>query len=146
MELTCQLVHLCNKNHGVLNLSLSMTLVVVVVMCILSYIMKLELILVKCFGKIHHLLPQSVISYPKFYVKEKVMNFLPKKCVGGNKCDDWGNLTLFHSKYPFDMNDKSLSNIIVSWKRYEYINPHTSSNVSSGSSRIDLLEDRICVI
>lgn len=63
------------------------------------------------------------------------MNYFTKKiCVGGEKCDDCGNMTLFHSKYPIDMNDQSLSNITVNWKRCEYINAHiatSSSNVSS---------------
>ena len=40
-----------------------------------------SLILVKRFGQIHLLLPQSMISYPKFYVKEKVMNYFTKKNV-----------------------------------------------------------------
>ena len=39
--------------------------------------------------------------------------FYQKKCVGGKKCDDCGNMTLFHSKYLIYMNDQSLSNIIV---------------------------------
>ena len=54
---------------------------------------------------------------------------------------------LFHSKYIIDMNDQSLSNITVNWKRYEYINAHIatrSSNVIFG--RIDFREDKICVI
>jgi hypothetical protein len=33
--------------------------------------------------------------------------FYQKKCVGGNKCDRSRNLSLFHSKYPIDMNDQS---------------------------------------
>jgi hypothetical protein len=72
--------------------------------------------------------------------------FYPKKCVGGNKCDRCGNLILFHSKYPIDMNDQSFYNIIVNWKRYEYINnttPHSSSVISK---RIDLKVDKIFVI
>ena len=65
--------------------------------------------------------------------------FYQKKCVGGKKCDDCGNMTLFHCKYPIDMNDQPLSNITINWKRYEYINAHiatSSSNVIYG--RIDL--------
>jgi hypothetical protein len=56
--------------------------------------------------------------------------FYQKKCVGGKKCDRCGNISLFHSKYPIDMNDQSFSNIIVNWKRYEYISsttPHSSN-------------------
>jgi hypothetical protein len=53
---------------------------------------------------------------------------------------------LFHSKYPIDMNYQLFSNIIVNWKRYEYINnttPHSSNVISQ---RIDLKVDKICVI
>jgi hypothetical protein len=32
--------------------------------------------------------------------------FYKKQCVGGKKCDRCGNRSLFHSKYPIDMNDK----------------------------------------
>jgi hypothetical protein len=72
--------------------------------------------------------------------------FYQKKCVGGKKCDPCGNLSFFHSKYHIYMNDQSFSNIIVNWKRYEYINnttPHSSYVISK---RIDLKVDKICVI
>jgi hypothetical protein len=65
---------------------------------------------------------------------------------GGKKCDRCGNLSLFHSKYPIDMNDQSFSNIIVNWNIYEYINnttPHSSNVISK---RIDLKVDKIYVI
>ena len=44
--------------------------------------------------------------------------FYNKICVNGKKCDNCGNPSLFHHKYPIDINDQSLSNIIVDWKRY----------------------------
>jgi hypothetical protein len=72
--------------------------------------------------------------------------FYQNKFVGGKKCDCCGNLSLFHSKCPIDMNDQSFYNIIVNWKRYEYINnttPHSSNVISK---RIDLKVDQICVI
>jgi hypothetical protein len=72
--------------------------------------------------------------------------FYQKKCVGGKKCDGCGNLSLFHSKHAIDMNDKSFSNIIVNWNKYEYINnmtPHSSNVISK---RIDLKVDKICDI
>ena len=47
--------------------------------------------------------------------------FYNKRCVGGKKCDNCGTLALFHHKYPIDINDQSFSNIIVDWKRYEYV-------------------------
>ena len=67
------------QKHAMLNLSLPMTLVVVIIMWNLSYILTLSLILLKCFGHIHLLLSQSMILYPKFYVKEKVMKYFTKK-------------------------------------------------------------------
>jgi hypothetical protein len=47
-----------------------------------------------------------MILYLKFYVKEKVMNYFTKKCVGGKKCDHCGNLSFFQSKYSINMNDQ----------------------------------------
>jgi hypothetical protein len=72
--------------------------------------------------------------------------FYQKKCVGGKKCDHCGNLTLFHNKYSIDINDQSLSNIKVKWKRYEYIHTSISSNNSTSAKRIDLQEEEIFVI
>jgi hypothetical protein len=72
--------------------------------------------------------------------------FDQKKCVGGKKCDHCGNINLFHSKYPIDMNDQSFSNITVNWKTYEHINnttPHSSNVISK---RIDFKIDKISVI
>ena len=36
-----------------------------------------------------------------------------KICVDGKKCDHCGNIALFRHKYPIDINNQSLSNIIV---------------------------------
>jgi hypothetical protein len=55
--------------------------VVVVIMCNLSYIVTLFLILVNLYGQVHLLLPHSVLLYMKFYVKEKVMNYFTKNNV-----------------------------------------------------------------
>ena len=76
-----QSVLLCNKNHGMLNLSFYVTLVVVFIMWNFSYIMTYFLILVKHFGKINLLLPLSMISYLNFYVQEKTMNCFTKRNV-----------------------------------------------------------------
>ena len=67
------------------------------------------------------------------------------KCVDGKKCDHCGNLDLFHHKYPIDINDQSLSNIIVHWNRYEYVTYSHNSTSSSNtlSKRIDLQENKI---
>ena len=42
--------------------------------------------------------------------------FYQKICVRGRKCDHCRNMTLFHFKYPINMNDQSLSTIIANWK------------------------------
>ena len=70
--------------------------------------------------------------------------FYKKKSVGGKKCDDYGNLTKFQKKYHTDINDQSLSNMKVKWKRYEYI--HTSIQGANSVKRIELLEDEIFLI
>ena len=69
--------------------------------------------------------------------------FYKNKCVGGNKCDRCGKLSLFHSKYHIDMNDQSFSNITVNWKRYEYINITTQHASNVISKRIDLKVDKM---
>ena len=61
--------------------------------------------------------------------------FYKKKCVGGKKCDDCGNLTKFQNKYRTDINDQSFSNMKVKWKRYEYI--HTSIQ---GANSVKIIE------
>ena len=73
--------------------------------------------------------------------------FYNKRCVGGKKCDNCGNLALFHHKYPIDMNDQSFSNIIVDWKIYEYLTycHNYTSSTNALSKRIDLQEDKISV-
>ena len=70
--------------------------------------------------------------------------FYEKKCVGGKKCDDYGNLTKFQNKYRPDIDDQSLSNMKVKWKRYEYID--TSIQGANSVKRIELLEDEIFLI
>ena len=54
--------------------------------------------------------------------------FYSNICVSGKKCYHCGNIDLFHHKYPIDINDHSLSNIIVDWKRYEYVTYSHNSN------------------
>ena len=73
--------------------------------------------------------------------------FYNKRCVDGKKCDNCGTLALFHHKYPTDINNQSLSNIIVDWKRYEYVTySHNSTSSSNAlSKRIDLQGDKISV-
>ena len=63
------------------------------------------------------------------------------------KCDHCVNIALFHHKYPIDINDHSLSNIIVDWKRYGYVTYSRNSINSTNalSKRIDLQEDKISV-
>ena len=56
-------------------------------------------------------------------------DFYNKRCVSGKKCDNYGTLALLHHKYPIDINDPSLSYIIVDWKRYEYVTYSHNSEV-----------------
>ena len=78
--------------------------------------------------------------------KRKWWFILQKKCVGVKKCDRCGNISLFHSKYPIDMNDQSFSNITINWQRYEYINTTTPLSSNVISKGIDLKVDKICVL
>ena len=70
--------------------------------------------------------------------------FYNKKCVNRKHCHGCGNIVLFHNKYPID-NDQSLSNVTIDWRRYEYKIYSTSSS-DAHSKRIELREDKICVI
>ena len=93
----------------------------------------------------------SSFHIPCFYIwnsmwKRRWLFILQKKCVGGNKCDLCGNLSLFHSNYHIDMNDQSFSNIRVNWKRYEYMSSTTPHSSNVISKRLDLKVDEICLI
>ena len=79
-ELNFQSIHLYNKSHGMLDLSLFMTHVVVAIIFSLNYITTHSFDLVKHFGRIH-ILPQIVLLYLKFYLKEIVMTFFTTKYV-----------------------------------------------------------------
>ena len=105
------------------------------------------------FGLVKHFESNSPPSTIHAFISEILCErdshdiFYNKRCVGENKCDNYGTLALFHHKYLIDINDPSLSDIIVDWKRYEYVtyshNCRSSSN--SLSKRIDLQEDKISV-
>ena len=47
--------------------------------------------------------------------------FYKKQCVGGKKCEECYDLALFNANYHIDANDPQISNHIVKWKRYEYV-------------------------
>ena len=53
-------------------------------------------------------------------------------------------MTKFQNKYRTDINDQSLSNMKVKWKRYEYI--HTLIQGANSAKRIELREEEIFVI
>ena len=98
---------LCNKNHGMSNLSLYATLVVVIITWNFSYIMTHFLILVIFFGMIHLLLPLSMISYLKFYVKDKAMIYFKKiNVLVVKNVMIVEILTKFQNKYRIDINDQ----------------------------------------
>ena len=67
--------------------------------------------------------------------------FLNKRCVGGRRCHECGNLALFHRNLPIDPTHFGLSDITITWKRYEYVTIDVSSSSSTSSKRINLLED-----
>ena len=69
--------------------------------------------------------------------------FFNKRCVGGRRCHECGDLVLFHRKFPIDPTHPGLSDITVKWKRYEYVSMNPSSSSHVPSKRIDLLEDDI---
>jgi len=69
--------------------------------------------------------------------------FFFKRCVGGRRCHECGDLVLFHRKFPIDPTHPGLSDITVKWKRYEYVSMNPSSSSHVPSKRIDLLEDEI---
>lgn len=120
-----------------------MTLVVVVIMWNLNYIMTSSLILVKKFWK-NSPYPSTIHDFISGILCERENHeiFYQKKCASGRKCDHCGNFTLFHEKYPIDMNDQSLSNIKVKWKRYGYIHTSIGSSSSTSAKRIDLQEEK----
>ena len=60
--------------------------------------------------------------------------FMKRNVLVVKKCDDCENLTKFQNKYHIDINDQSLSDMKVKWKRYEYI--HTLIQGSNSAKRI----------
>ena len=66
-----------------------------------------------------------------------------KRCVGGRRCHECGDLVLFHRKFPINPTHPGLLDITVKWKRYEYVSMNPSSSSHVPSKRIDLLEDEI---
>ena len=65
------------------------------------------------------------------------------RCVGSKRFHDYGDLAFFHKKFPIDLTHPGLSDIIVKWKRYEYVSMNPSSSSHVPYKRIDLLEDEI---
>ena len=66
-------------------------------------------------------------------------------CVGGRRCHECGDLALFHRNFLIGPTHPGLSDIIVKWKRYEYVSMIPSSSSHVPSKRIDLLEDDILI-
>jgi hypothetical protein len=77
--------------------------------------------------------------------RENDQVFYKKQCVGGRKCEECSHLALFYVKYPIDPNDPQLSNHIVKWKRYEYVDYTHVTDSTTTSRKIDLVEDDISV-
>ena len=75
--------------------------------------------------------------------KNPITVLLIKRCVGGRRCRECGDLTLFHRKFPIDPTHPGLSDITVKWKRFEDVSMNPSSSLHVPSKRINLLEDEI---
>ena len=71
--------------------------------------------------------------------------FFIKRCVGGRRFHECGDLALFHRKFPIDPTRLGLSYITVKWKRYEYVSMNPSSYSHVPSNRINLLKDDISI-
>ena len=52
-----------------------------------------------------------------------------KHCIEGKKYDECSNLALFNANYHIDANDPKISNRIVKWKRYEYVDYRFNINI-----------------
>ena len=69
--------------------------------------------------------------------------FFIKRCVGGIRFHECGDLELFHRNFPIDPTHPRLSDNTVKWKRYEYVSMNPSSSSHVPSKRIDLIKDDI---
>ena len=49
--------------------------------------------------------------------------FFIKRCVGGRRFHECGDLALFHRKFPINPTHPGLLDITVKWKRYELMSP-----------------------
>ena len=80
--------------------------------------------------------PSTIRDFISQILCERERNelFYENKCVGDKKCDDCENLTKFKNKYRTDINDQSLPNLKVKWKRYEYM--HTLIQGENSVKRI----------
>ena len=68
--------------------------------------------------------------------------FFNKIFVGGRRWPECGNLALFHRHFSIDPIHSRVSNIIVTWKIYEYVTMNALSSSSTPSKMIDLLEEK----
>ena len=85
------------------------------------------------------------ISMIRFNRNPKNVFFI-KRCIGGRICHECGDLALFHRKFPIDPTHPILSDIIVKWKRYDYVSMNPSSSSHVPYKRIDMLEDNIHIL
>ena len=71
------------------------------------------------------------------------MCFFIKRCVGGRRFLECGDLALFHRNFPINPTHFGLSDNTIKWKRYEYVSMNPSSYSHVPSKRIELIEDDI---
>ena len=59
------------------------------------------------------------------------------------KCEECSNLALFNANYHIDTNDPQLSNRIVKWKRYDYVDYTPIIDSTTTSRKLNLAESDI---
>ena len=75
----------------------------------------------------------------------KDLFFRKKKCVGGSRGTEYGDLALFHSNFPINPTQPKLSNIMVTWKQYEHVTMNQPYSSKLTPKRINFLEDNVYV-
>ena len=85
--------------------------------------------------------------YLKYYVHERIIKYsIRNNASKVKKCEECSDLALFNGKYHIDANDPQISNRIVKWKRYEYVDYTPVTDSISTSRKINLVESDISLI
>ena len=76
-------------------------------------------------------------------MRENDQVFYKKQCIRGKKCEECFDSVLFNANYHIDANGPQISNRIVKWKRYEYVDYTPITNSTTTSRKINLVESDI---